>query len=82
MEVLCGIGKKGIAKVVIHPEARVGDKIQLTDEEVNDNADWVDPEGDDLYMVVTHIVEDILIGDLAMYGEIAGFGLATYDELF
>ena len=82
MEILCRTFKKGIAKVVNHPEAKVGDEIQLTDEEIRDNAEWVDPDGDDLYMVVTHILEDTLIGDLAMYGEVAGFGMAEYDSPF
>ena len=82
MEVLCGTWKKGFAKVVNHPEAKVGDEIKLTDKEIKDNADWVDTDDGDLYMVVTHILEDIIIGDLAMYGEVEGFGLAEYDSPF
>ena len=87
MEVLFSTWNKGIAKVVNHPEAKVGDKIQLTDEEIKDLADVVDPtcvdtDCGELYMVVSHIIEDILIGDLAIYGEVAWMGLAEYNPLF
>ena len=82
MELLVSTWKIGIAKVVNHPEAKVGDEIQLTDEEIKDNADWVDPDGCDLYMVVTHILEDTIIGDLAMYGEVAGMGFTVDDSPF
>lgn len=87
MEVLFGTLNKGIAKVANHPDAKVGDKIRLTDEELKDLVDVVDPEcvdidDESLCMVVSHILEDIIIGDLATLGEVAGFGLAEYDSPF
>lgn len=80
MKMLMGTWEKGIAKVVNHPEAKVGDKVQLTDEEIND-LDGYEEYGE-VYMVVSHILGDILLGDLAVYGEVAGFGIAVADSPF
>ena len=68
--------EKGIANRSNHQDAQVGDKIQLTADEIGELGDGP------VYMVIDYILGDYLIGEIAVMGEVAGFGLCVNDSPF
>ena len=85
MKILFATPYKGFYPRERFPEAKVDDLILLTDEDIKfliEHRGLAIDIDDDLYMVVDYATEDYVIGDIAHFHEVAGFGMAEYDSPF
>ena len=80
--------QKGIANLKNHPDARVEDIIQLTNEEVAElfesgvvSEDVLSSPDDEVNMSIGYILEDCIIGDIVTQCEVE-MGVAAYDSPF
>lgn len=80
--------QKGIANLKNHPDARVEDIIQLTNEEVAElfesgvvDTEFLASPDDEVHMSIGYILEDCIIGDIVTQCELE-IGMGAYDSPF